>query len=318
MPISKRGVSNNGFDQRVLAKIINGNDPIEVTIAGGSGEGTVEVVQPTAGDLNMTEVNSSFIRTATELAANLLKTSPVAWGETYVSPVDFTATYTSSTSITLSGSPFTIDDANCYVFKILYKPTGGNWTALINAHNGVSIAASSNVLTITGAGTPFLSGDTYRVIVFGPEKAYDLSTDTEKNSIMNPSYSRNTDPEPIIAAAQTLTTSYADVGYEIENKGYKKMGIWIKVTKNDATAIDLQVIVKHTSAGTEEYNMIAEVIAAGVSTVSVKNFTLPAANNLLYIPIELDNAIPFVQIQAKDTSAGAHATIDTCLITKGY
>ena len=58
--------------------------------------------------------------------------------------------------------------------------------------------------------------------VFAQEKSYDASTDTDKVSLMNPNYARTTDPEPIISAAQTLTTSYADVGYEISTSGFAK------------------------------------------------------------------------------------------------
>ena len=45
----------------------------------------------------------------------------------YSSPVDFTAAYASSSSITITGATFTVDDTSCYVSHINYKPSGGRW-----------------------------------------------------------------------------------------------------------------------------------------------------------------------------------------------
>jgi hypothetical protein len=110
----------------------------------------------------------------------LLATIPTAYGEAYASSHDFTAVYTSTSSVTISAAPFTVDDASCYVFKIAYKNVAGIWQSIVNTHNGISLAASAGVITVTGA-TPFVSTDTaYRVIIFAQEKAYDSTTDSNK------------------------------------------------------------------------------------------------------------------------------------------
>ncbi len=100
---------------------------------------------------------------------------------THTSPGQGSAAYTSSTSITVSNFPFTVDDTVCLVLYILYKPTGGAWQApLMNGIGGVSIVAASGVLTVTGATTPFASGDTYAVGVLQLEPTIDTATDSKK------------------------------------------------------------------------------------------------------------------------------------------
>jgi hypothetical protein len=84
---------------------------------------------------------------------------------THNSPVDFTVANTSNVSVTCAGSPFVISDTTCHVVYLLYKPVAtGKWsTPLVNGIGGVSITSLANVITVSGAGTPFLAGDTYWV-----------------------------------------------------------------------------------------------------------------------------------------------------------
>lgn len=253
-------------------------------------------------------------------AVALLRTLPMAYGEVYASPQDFTATYTSNVTITISGSPFTIDDTGCSVRMIAYKPTGGlYWFYLTNGHNGIGITASSNVITVTGGGTPFASGDTYRVVVFAQKKAYDTSTDTDKVTLQNPCYSRTTDPEPIIAAAQNFTNAYADLGYEVATAGYSDASLWLKITINNSVGVYVQILPKHTSAGTEEYSEVIKGVASGLITLTTEQYLLPDANGLYRIPLDLWNTTPYIQVQVKVTTVGVTAaTIDTAYITKGF
>lgn len=106
---------------------------------------------------------------------------------THSSPEHFTATYTSNVTITCSNAPFTIDDTVCTVVSILYKPTW--WTRqsiLKNGENWVSMVASSNVITVVWAWTPFASGDTYEIWVNYIPNSNDITTDTQKTTNQNP------------------------------------------------------------------------------------------------------------------------------------
>jgi len=93
---------------------------------------------------------------------------------THNSPQDGGCVYTTNVTITASGFPFEVDDSVCLVVSILYKDSATNtWKLLSNGMNGVSITASSNVITVAGAGTPFASGDSYVVGLQYQNKGYD-------------------------------------------------------------------------------------------------------------------------------------------------
>ena len=65
--------------------------------------------------------------------------------------------------------------------SILVTDTAGTTaTRYVNGANGVTMSVSSNVITITGAGTPFTSGDTYDVCLNMFDKAYDSTLDVLK------------------------------------------------------------------------------------------------------------------------------------------
>jgi hypothetical protein len=82
---------------------------------------------------------------------------------THVTPANFTAAFNSNVSVLCAGSSFVIDEANCRVVYLFYRPVAsGIWSApLINGINGVSLVAAANVITVSGAGTPFVAGDEY-------------------------------------------------------------------------------------------------------------------------------------------------------------
>jgi hypothetical protein len=97
----------------------------------------------------------------------------------YVTTIDGAAAYTSGTTITLSGFPFTVDDSNSIITAIQYKSSGSNeWTTLTNGVDGVSMSASGNVVTVSGLSSdPFAAGDEYIVTLIGKDKAYDSLSD---------------------------------------------------------------------------------------------------------------------------------------------
>ncbi len=162
----------------------------------------------------------------------------------FMSPDDFTATYTSSTTITLSAiKGFTITDSSQIQFITAISSTGSAAT-YVNGANGISMTVSSNVITIYGVTTPFASGDVYQVGINGQKKAYDSSTQTTKVSINNPSYAHTTDVEHIIDSTNDDTTTvrtiiYADtypqMSLHLKGSGGVTFTIW---ASNDDTADD--------------------------------------------------------------------------------
>lgn len=137
-------------------------------------------------------------------------------GVTHSSPKDFSVAFTSNVSVTASGASFTIDDTNCTIAYIYYKPTGGQWQQpLINGQNGVSIVAASGVLTVAGAGTPFASADQYLVGLIYQNKSFASAANANQQTRLNPAWAQLT-PDTLIDETDitTNTTSYAYIDME--------------------------------------------------------------------------------------------------------
>lgn len=229
-------------------------------------------------------------------AVDGLEASNVLPHATHTSPNDFTATYTSNVTITLSGYP-TITDSSQIVY-ILYIPTGGSGSSvLINGVNGVTITESSGVLTVDGAGTPFASGDVYRIGLLLQDKATDVSNDLRKVQEQSAQRGWYTDAVDLVSA-QDLTAAYADFGSEISMNGDNKLGIWITADVNDSEDVDLKVLGKWESGGTDEY----EIDGIAVETL----WTTGASDFKKYYEFDV-GTIPYIQLQAIAGTVGATA-----------
>lgn len=248
----------------------------------------------------------------------VIKTHGVNIPYTHISPADGTVTYTSTTSVTCTGWPFTVDDANCLITGMYYKPTGGSWYLIENNKHNINMSASSNVITVTGLDKPFASGDTYILFVIAQQKAYDSTNDLLKIAEQSPLNLQYSGPTAILAAAQTLTGSYADVGPEIPCWGYRTVGIWLKITVNQATALNVQVLAKHTASDTSEYNLPISIVGSSSVSITPEVVALPATNNVILLMVNVANVVPYIQIQMSETDAGTDATVDSCFYTAGY
>lgn len=103
----------------------------------------------------------------------------------YKSPDDFTASYTSATTITLAATPFTVTDSHLVYIKV--TSALGVVSLFRNWINGVSMTIAAWVLTISGA-SPFVVGDTYEVWLSWKKKAYDNLLDSQKTITQNPAW----------------------------------------------------------------------------------------------------------------------------------
>jgi hypothetical protein len=99
---------------------------------------------------------------------------------THWTPQDGAAVNTSPTTLTLSGFPFTVADANCEVLGVVVRNAAGDVAEYVNGHNGVSLSATANVVTIAGAGAaPFDATDlNYYVYLCYQDKAYVPATNS--------------------------------------------------------------------------------------------------------------------------------------------
>lgn len=182
---------------------------------------------------------------------------------------------------------------------------------------------SANTITLEYNTTSMSDSDALQIYVDIPgTDAMDYDLNALNTIVQNPTWSRYTDSESILAAAQTLTQTFADLGPEISTSGYKNIGLWLKGTVQASTGIQVKALGKHTYGGSEEYDIPIEIISADGSKVNITTEVnqVPDGSNFLYVfKVNTDNVVPYIQFQVKATSSGATAaTMDTAYITKGY
>jgi len=265
----------------------SGTDPTTVTVTGASFGAT----------------DSFIVMTNIE---RLASSTPSVNSE-YKSPSDFSVAYTSSTTLTLSGLPFTISDSSqlVYIKKI---PITGNAEIYVNGADGVTMTVSSNVLTISGLVTPFASGDVYEVGINAQNKAYDSSTNSDLVSSLKNVWNQYTDAETLVTA-QDLTATQDNLGSVIDVTGYTKIGIFIDEDVNDSLDVDLYVLGKHTSDGTYTYEI------DGISSTTL--WTTGASDGNKYYEFDV-GAVPYLQLQAIAGTVGIIPGDLTITIVKKY
>jgi hypothetical protein len=231
----------------------------------------------------------------------------------FFSPHDFTATYTGSsgTQIAITGAPFTVDSTVCKVLEVMYKPTAGIWTKLVNGVNGVSITSSSNVIAVAGAGTPFASGDDYIVGILYQQKGYDLTTNSMMSSNINPDSEKYVQDSLVDADNTAAATGYWPSSDGLSMDGYRAIsftgqildadgditltieatndedtatGDWIDVTKcfnndEDAVATSIGASIATSSSATPVTFAISRT-NFNYSSVRVKYVTSGATNTI--------------------------------------
>lgn len=95
----------------------------------------------------------------------------------YFSPRDFSATYTSATTITLASIAYTPQIEEFQYVAVI--DTSGALTIYTPATHNFNYVSGTGVLTVTGA-TFAASDQGYLVVMFGPDKAYNKTDDATK------------------------------------------------------------------------------------------------------------------------------------------
>jgi hypothetical protein len=241
----------------------------------------------------------------------------------YKSPEDFTATFTSGTTLTLASLPFAITDDSQLVY-IRVIPASGDAETYINGSGGVTLRESANVVTISGAGTaPFVTGDVYEVGINYQAKGYDATNDLVKTQEQSPLSSHYTDVATISTSDQDFTAAWVDYGGEQATAGYNTACVYITIKINNTDDPRWRFLAKHTSAGAEEYEFPIETLSA--SDIAVEGAYYEAnvdENQLVVTCLDLGNAIPYIQMQIQagtpDDGGGTEGQVTEAYIIKGY
>lgn len=156
----------------------------------------------------------------------------------YKSPTDFTATYTSASTITLTGLPYTLSTGAQIVYIKVRNSSTNITTIYTHGASGYAFAYSSGVVTAYKDGVAssiFTSNDMYEVGVNGPLKSYDGTLDITKTINQSPDRSSYVQDSLLditnIAAATNFYPS--STGFSMD--GYRGLSLSGKFIDADGT-----------------------------------------------------------------------------------
>lgn len=226
---------------------------------------------------------------------------------THWSPIDGNTVYTSPTTLTASGFPFTVSNDKCQVIGLLVRKSTGDIFEYVSGHNGVDISAAANVITLTGAGAaPFAATDTaYWVYIIEQEKGYESATN-----------SYNTEEiAPLMWAADATHWSPAD-GTVTYNDPDTVAAAGFPFVVDDANCHVLGLVVRKSNNAVYEYinghNGHTLTAVAGVVTLTGAGLTPFAATDLDYYLYVVE------QEKAYDLSADAYRVEEIAPLNDEY
>ena len=109
------------------------------------------------------------------------------------------------------------------------------------------------------------------------------------------------------ATPQNFTASWVDYGVEIGTDGHDRISIWTDLDINDTKNARMRLVGRHTKAG-DDYDFLIKTIYD--THISVKNEYLEFATDAdgkSVISFELDEIVPFIQVQIQAGTVGATA-----------
>lgn len=228
---------------------------------------------------------------------------------THTSPTDGTVVFTSNTTITASGFPFAVDDGNCTVASILYKDSAtSTWKLLANGINGVSITAASNVITVTGAGTPFASGDVYYVSINQQQKTFVPGSNAGRGSEIDP-IDQAFVPETIVDVTNETDGTNE---YFIDMSGFRSLNLHLIISGGSGT-MTVTIEVSAQDDGTP-----AATVAYIDKTNEVFGSASFTATNFLFDDAKTLGGAKFVKIKTVSSTGGANDADVTIYSKKLY
>lgn len=224
----------------------------------------------------------------------------------YKSPADFTVAYTSNVTITLSGVPVTISDSS-QIKYIMVIPASGDAAIYVNGSAGVTMRHSANVITISGAGTPFTAGDVYEVGINANTKAYDLSTDADKTINLTPESSKYVQDSLVDTTNVAAATNYYPSSTGMSMDGYKDFSLSGKFIDADGTmTLSIEATNDEDTTNADWIDISSSGID-GKTGINVIAAAMTVTNGTLTFGIEYNN-LNYSNIRVKMVNDGATNT----------
>jgi hypothetical protein len=164
----------------------------------------------------------------------------------YLSPKDFTVTYTSASTVTLTGVNFVIENGAQIAYIKVRNSATNRTNTYVNGSAGYGFAHSSGVVTayLNGiAVSIFTANDMYELGINAQKKAYDPTTDVLK--IVNQSPDRASYVQDSLVDTTNITagTIYYPSSTGMSMDGFKDLSLTGKLIEGDAVLDTIAVEV---------------------------------------------------------------------------
>ena len=212
-------------------------------------------------------------------------TSSVNIGSEYHSPSDFSCSYASPSGVTLAGLPFTPTSEQLLGLSV-YQPGSGVEFYSPQEYN-FDWNATTGVLSLVGL-TDFRADSTFRAIVAGQQKGYNLSSNTSSVVVANPLSSQRT--ASTLGTLNTETSAY----YYIDCDGYRTHG--------------LQFVIAGTASGSIGYSLQDDSTAADACNyieATQTEWSVPYISSSAYKKITDPLPIKYLRIKASCAAASS-------------
>jgi len=164
---------------------------------------------------------------------------------------------------------------------------------------------ASNVLTLDFDTTSMDDADELQ-IVMNYNATTDFNLSSQKVIPQANSPHQKTDAEELVSA-QNLTAAYANFGAEIDISDNRYLGLWVVYDVNDSDAVDLKLLGKYESGGTDEFE---------IDGLSVKRvFNSGDSDGKIYYEFDT-GTINYIRVQAIAGTVGTTAGDLTININK--
>jgi hypothetical protein len=136
----------------------------------------------------------------------------------------------------------------------------------------------------------------------------------------SPIWERYDGPTELVSVGTNVTASWADIGAEVDMRGYTKLGVWAVVDINDSENFRIRALGKHTSAGATEYVLPIRMVRSDVVDVDDEYFEFANdSDQNVFLEVDTTNLIHYVQLQIQAGVVGSTAgQIDNLTITKSW
>jgi hypothetical protein len=227
---------------------------------------------------------------------------------------DFKAVANNGTkTITITGLNFTLTAQHVLAGDGIYLRNNEGGSLPLPTDD---VTVSSGVITLPDMGLDFISTDNVDVTLSGQTPRVSKDLDVEKVEVQNLNIPTSS-AIPLISSAYELTASFDDVGNELYVGDVDSIGLWPTIDIGTSLTTQIRILLKHTSAGAEEYREpYLGSPAANITTINLNDYQVATdADQLFLLRINTKN-VNYIQVQAKD-SANGDGQIDALYATKG-